>query len=187
MDDHDEDFFSDDGFDDLPPGTLLQLEEAAYRSTPAVQQNPQPPPTRPEEPPQYDASESIGQSGPANSNLKPPPLHTGLTNEYGGLDVGELDAEVLHDDTGSTNALDQAMAFAGQQAPLQHHVQEQMQQDYTPVAEENHMLYHAPADDTMGDIEGEELFHRDMHEAHNALAEKVTDIQSLLHELNERN
>ena len=79
------------------------------------------------------------------------------------------------------------MAFAGQQAPLQHHVQEQMQQDYTPVAEENHMLYHAPADDTMGDIEGEELFHPDMHEAHNALAEKVTDIQSLLHELNERN
>ena len=187
MDDHDEDFFSDDGFDDLPPGTLLQLEEAAYRNTPALQQNPRPPPARPQEPPQYDASESIGQPGPAHSNLKPPPLHTGLTNEYGGLDVGELDAEVLDDDTRSTSALDQAMAFAGQQAPLQHHMQEQMQHSYAPVAEENQVLYHPPADETMGDIEGEELFHRDMHEAHNALAEKVTDIQSLLHELNERN
>lgn len=178
MDDHDEDFFSDDGFDDLPPGTLLQLEEAAYRNTPAVQQNPQPPPARREEPPQYDASESIGQSGPVNS--KPPPLHTGLTNEYGGLDVGELDAEVLDDDTRSTSALDQAMAFAGQQAPLQ--------QEYTPVAEENQMLYHPPGDDTMGDIEGEELFHPDMHEAHNALAEKVTDTYNLYYRgLNERN
>ena len=34
-------------------------------------------------------------------------LHTGLTSDYGALDVGELDAAVLEDETESMHGLDQ--------------------------------------------------------------------------------
>lgn len=90
----DEDYFSDD-FDSLPPGTLYELEQNAYQATqaPATQQ-------------QAAAVEyarptsGAGISTPVRqaATLKPPPrLHTGLTNDYLTLEVGELEAEVHHD------------------------------------------------------------------------------------------
>jgi hypothetical protein len=76
--DDDDDYFSDD-FDSLPPGTLYQLEQSAYQVTQAQRQH-------------------------QLTTLKPPPpLHTGLTNEYGTLEVGELEAEV-YDNVGAAPA-----------------------------------------------------------------------------------
>ncbi|CAL5870423.1 uncharacterized protein PFLUO_LOCUS4659 [Penicillium psychrofluorescens] len=76
--DDDDDYFSDD-FDSLPPGTLYQLEQSAYQATQAQRQH-------------------------QSTTLKPPPpLHSGLTNEYGTLEVGELEAEV-YDNVGAAPA-----------------------------------------------------------------------------------
>lgn len=86
MEDNDDDYFSDDGFESLPPGTLLQLEQNAYRATQA-QRAPSPP-------------RAVTPNVQTNdASLKPPRLHTGLTSEYGALDVGELDAAVLDETT----------------------------------------------------------------------------------------
>lgn len=102
MEDNGDDYFSDDGFDDLPPGTLFQLEQSAYEATQA---------RRAAQSVQH-VFESMGSTPPIvaarqyktanqatllNATLEPPPprLHSGLTEEYGGLDVGELDAAVL--------------------------------------------------------------------------------------------
>jgi hypothetical protein len=123
MEDKDDDFFSDDGLEDLPPSTLLQLEQNAYLATQAHR------PAQPESsvynapPPHAQVNRSFGvaesRSTPINATLKPPArLHTGLTNDYETLDVGELDAEVLDDDTGLPVALDQPPASAGQAVPL---------------------------------------------------------------------
>lgn len=101
MEDNDDDYFSDDGFESLPPGTLLQLEQSAYRATHA-----QAPPSGEANPlqnvlpaPQADHSDRY------DAELRPPQLHTGITSEYGALDVGELDAEVLDDNAGQTPVL----------------------------------------------------------------------------------
>jgi len=99
MEDNDDDYFSDD-FDSLPPGTLYQLEQNAFQSTqaPAIQQHDQsiingPVQRRP--------------SAHALTSLKPPPrLHTGLTNDYNTLEVGELEAEV-HDNVDGQSLLPQ--------------------------------------------------------------------------------
>ncbi|KAI9924569.1 hypothetical protein MW887_006842 [Aspergillus wentii] len=131
MEDDDEDFFSDEGFDDLPPSTLLQLEQNAYRATQA--QRVQKPSLdddviyegeRPLENHVYQ--NSVVQEphtrvpGPNNATLElPARLHSGLTNEYGTLDVGELDAEILNDDAASGTALGQPANIPGQFGPLQ--------------------------------------------------------------------
>jgi hypothetical protein len=122
MEDKDDDFFSDDGLEDLPPSTLLQLEQNAYLATQA--QRPAQPessihtaPAHAQDNRQFPVAES--RSTPINATLKPPArLHTGLTNDYDSLDVGELDAEVLDDDTGLPVALDQPPASAGQAVPV---------------------------------------------------------------------
>ncbi|KAJ5126125.1 hypothetical protein N7448_005437 [Penicillium atrosanguineum] len=99
MEDNDDDYFSDD-FDSLPPGTLHQLEQNAFQATqaPATQQ--------------YDQSivnEPV-QARPSTrtpATLKPPPrLHTGLTNDYDTLEVGELEAEI-HDNVDGQSVLPQ--------------------------------------------------------------------------------
>lgn len=104
MEDNDDDYFSDD-FDSLPPGTLFELEQSAFQATqahatqkqndqyaqntPAVYQRPQP---------------ARGTS----TTLKPPPrLHTGLTNDYDTLEVGELEAEVYDNGVGQAADLPQ--------------------------------------------------------------------------------
>lgn len=168
MDDHDEDFFSDDGFDNLPPATLLQLEQSAYHSTQAQQQKPShPPPTRPPEPLRTFAPQDIGQSGPANTNSIPSRLQSGLTNEYGDLDVGELDAEVFADDLESTSLVDKAIAFAQLDA--------YQQQGHAPVVDRNPQAYASPAEDYMDeDLIGDEP---GINDAYNSLMEKVADIQ----------
>ncbi|KAH1487928.1 hypothetical protein LV164_000516 [Aspergillus fumigatus] len=123
MEDKDDDFFSDDGLEDLPPSTLLQLEQNAYLATqaqkPALSEasiN-----TAPTSHAQVDRQFAVAESRsiPINATLKPPArLHTGLTNDYDSLDVGELDAEVLDGDSGFPVALDQPPASAGQAVPL---------------------------------------------------------------------
>lgn len=167
MDNHDEDFFSDDGFDDLPPATLLQLEQSAYRSTQAQQQKPSlPPPARPSEPPRDFVSRDIGQSGPPNTNSIPSRLQSGLTNEYGNLDVGELDAEVFADDLESTSLVDKAIAFTK--------LDVYQQQGHARAVDKNPQAYDCPTDDYMDeDLIGDEP---GINDAYNSLMEKVADI-----------
>ncbi|KAI9376655.1 hypothetical protein BJX61DRAFT_488646 [Aspergillus egyptiacus] len=127
MEDNDDDFFSDDGFGDLPPDALYQLEQDAFRATQAEKPT-QPEPTVqvdyvPEDAtnryPQFEGSRRPGPSVASKSTLQPPAhLHTGLTSDYGALDVGELDAEVLDDGAGSALALDETIAFSN---PPPHH------------------------------------------------------------------
>ncbi|KAJ5562224.1 hypothetical protein N7461_000985 [Penicillium sp. DV-2018c] len=90
MDDDDDDYGSAE-FDALPPSTLYELEQKAFQATQASasQYRPQP----------IDNNVAIrAQAAQTNSNtgsLRPPPrLHTGLTNDYNTLEVGELDSEV---------------------------------------------------------------------------------------------
>jgi hypothetical protein len=121
MEDIDDDFFSDDGFDDLPPDTLLQLEQDAFRATQVEAPTQSVLNTRLNWPsrdvidryPQTEAVRLPGPSNAANVSLQPPAqLHTGLTNDYGALDVGELDAEVFDEGPSPVVALDQTIAFS---------------------------------------------------------------------------
>ncbi|KAJ5693238.1 hypothetical protein N7462_002661 [Penicillium macrosclerotiorum] len=102
MEDNDDDYFSDD-FDSLPPGTLYELEQNAFQATQTSAV------------PRHDAQVVSNETllAPArptihrSASLKPPPrLHTGLTNEYDVLEVGELEAEV-HDNVKEQLALPQ--------------------------------------------------------------------------------
>ncbi|GAB1193188.1 hypothetical protein BDV32DRAFT_129966 [Aspergillus pseudonomiae] len=112
MEENDDDFFSDDGFDDLPPGTLFQLEQNAVLANQASQTQPQTiaaigQPSRAFASHDFQAAASE-QTFTPNVSLQPPVhLHTGLTSDYGALDVGELDAAVLEDETESMHGLDQ--------------------------------------------------------------------------------
>ncbi|KAJ5899795.1 hypothetical protein N7495_004539 [Penicillium taxi] len=95
MEDNDDDYFSDD-FDSLPPATLFELEQSAWQASqaPATQQYVQ----------QVINNTVLpaGVSAQRSEALKQPPrLHTGLTNDYDTLEVGELEAEVH----GSLNGL----------------------------------------------------------------------------------
>ncbi|KAJ5169016.1 uncharacterized protein N7482_004610 [Penicillium canariense] len=89
MEDIDDDYFSDD-FDSLPPGTLYELEQNAFQATQAPATHHQ----------QHDAPLALNEAALAHTRqtaagLKlPPRLHTGLTNDYDTLEVGELEAEV---------------------------------------------------------------------------------------------
>ena len=104
MEDIDDDYFSDD-LDSLPPGTLYQLEQNAFQATqgPATYQQHNAP-LAPEEP------ALVHTRQPVAATLKPPPrLHTGLTNVYDTLEVGELEAEV-YDNVEGQQAIAQAPA-----------------------------------------------------------------------------
>lgn len=94
--DNSDDEFSDDGFDDLPPGTLLRLEQNAYKATQAQgalhEQH------HVSRPLQDDAQSHNGaHHDPSLSLTVPLPENQGLSSQYGDLDVGELDAMVLED------------------------------------------------------------------------------------------
>lgn len=114
----DDDFFSDDGFDDIPPDALQQLEHDAFLATQLGQQTQERaelvPETRLNWAPR-DITDRYPQNEPtnaANATLQPPAqLHTGLTNDYGALDVGELDAEVFDDDPSPEVVLDKSATF----------------------------------------------------------------------------
>ncbi|KAG2417020.1 hypothetical protein HFD88_008237 [Aspergillus terreus] len=161
MEDNEDDFFSDDGFDDLPPGTLFQLEQDAYRATQA-----QKPTTREPSVEFIDSRPAVGDyvsrsaqpqhadsAVPPNPTLQPPArLHTGLTNDYNALDVGELDAEVLNDETTSTIPLEQDMSFSGL-----------VDDPYNGPAhvEQYHHMQQAPAERM--EVDGDLTHHSDMH------------------------
>lgn len=103
MEDIDDDYFSDD-LDSLPPGTLYELEQNAFQATqdPATLQH-HDAPLAPNEP-------ALTHARHTAATLKPPPrLHTGLTNDYDTLEVGELEAEV-YDNVEGQQAIAQAPA-----------------------------------------------------------------------------
>lgn len=105
MEDNDDDHFSDD-FDSLPPGTLYELEQNAFQATQATA-------TQHHAQPNLNDQALAGAPAQAPATLKPPPrLHTGLTNEYDTLEVGELDAEV-HDNLDGAAALPQGPYVSG--------------------------------------------------------------------------
>ncbi|KAL5333826.1 hypothetical protein BJX70DRAFT_379897 [Aspergillus crustosus] len=124
MEDIDDDFFSDDGWDDIPADALQQLEQDAFRATQFEQ------PTQPEPTVQVNwASRNITERYPQtaqpeaerrpspinvrNATLQPPAqLHTGLTSDYGALDVGELDADVFDNGPSPAVPLDETIAFS---------------------------------------------------------------------------
>lgn len=86
----DDDYGSDE-FDSLPPGTLYELEQKAFQATQASTSQYHANPININPVRQSRAAQFIGNDGP----LRPPPrLHTGLTNDYNTLEVGELEAEV---------------------------------------------------------------------------------------------
>ncbi|KAL3477927.1 hypothetical protein BJX99DRAFT_225109 [Aspergillus californicus] len=124
----DEDSYSDDGFDDIPEDALQRLEQDAFRTT-QIQGPTQPDLAGPvtwdsrDYTDHYSRLESTRRPGPSNvasTTLQPPAnLHTGLTNEYGALDVGELDAEVFDDGAEPGVALDQTIAFSDR-SPYHH-------------------------------------------------------------------
>jgi hypothetical protein len=83
----DDDDYGSDEFDSLPASTLYELEQNAFQATQAA------------------SHQAASQAQPVNplrtqpsfnaGALRPPPrLHTGLTNDYNTLEVGELEAEV---------------------------------------------------------------------------------------------
>ncbi|KAJ9300921.1 hypothetical protein DTO271G3_2085 [Paecilomyces variotii] len=101
MDDSDDDFFSDDGFESIPTSTLLQLEQSAYQASQA--QKARQAPDRPVKSLQNQSTNPV-QSRVSTSrlpshggpSLRPPSLPTGLSNEYGDINAGEeLEAELF--------------------------------------------------------------------------------------------
>lgn len=118
MEDIDDDFFSDDGFDDIPPDALQRLEHDAFLATQLGQQTQEGaelvPETRLNWAPR-EITDRYPQNEPtnaANATLQPPAqLHTGLTSDYGALDVGELDAEVFDDGPSPAVVLDKSGTF----------------------------------------------------------------------------
>lgn len=98
----DDDYFSDDGFDALPPSTLLQLEQNAFAATQQQQSQQLPNPYHNQQ--QGTKRQLNHQTGrqqrAANSLhrgpvLQQPPVINLASSDYGDLDVGELDAGVL--------------------------------------------------------------------------------------------
>ncbi|KAJ5794389.1 hypothetical protein N7457_000988 [Penicillium paradoxum] len=90
MEDDDDEYGSDE-FDSLPARTLYELEQKAFQATqaPASQYHAQPINSNPVL--RSQPRQLLGNVG----SLRPPPrLHTGLTNDYNTLEVGELEAEV---------------------------------------------------------------------------------------------
>lgn len=154
----DDDFFSDDGFEDLPADALQQLEHDAFRATQFDQPTQQPPQPEPEGRQDWDVGDVVDQTGPlnvANATLQPPAhLHTGITNDYGALDVGELDAEVFDNRPSHAVALDETMAFPDQPTHNVH--------DTIVVDDEDPMQ-----------TEGDPSFFTALQREHQSLSEKV--------------
>jgi hypothetical protein len=108
MDHSDDDRFSDDGFDSLPLGSLIQIEQSACRQAQRTQddQNAALGPTwghsrgEPEDTPPI--LQVPGQSlRPEQAwNRSPQAVSELVSSEYGDVDLGELDAQVLEDDGG---------------------------------------------------------------------------------------
>ncbi|OXV11160.1 hypothetical protein Egran_01080 [Elaphomyces granulatus] len=112
MDYSDEDRFSDDGFDSLPLGSLIQIEQSASRQFRRTQDNQDASfePTRGaylrgEHAQGEDAPPILqvpGQSLRPEQAWNPSPQAVSelISSEYGDVDLGELDAQVLEDDDG---------------------------------------------------------------------------------------
>lgn len=117
MDDSDDDFFSDDGFESIPTSTLLQLEQSAYQASQAQKAR-----QAPDEPVKSLRNQSTNavrsrvstsrlpsHGGPS---LRPPSLPTGLSNEYGDINAGEeLEAEVFDNAQGHIAELQQEHVY----------------------------------------------------------------------------
>ncbi|KAJ5319223.1 uncharacterized protein N7506_011927 [Penicillium brevicompactum] len=121
----DDDDYGSDDFDDLPAGTLYELEQNAFQATQASAR-----PVNPVLPTQPSF----------NGALQPPRLHTGLTNDYNTLEVGELEAEVYDNVEG--------------QHPVSYHYESHAPQQWAAQEQPGEAMvvdeYHAQAD--MADI-----------------------------------
>lgn len=112
MEDNDDDYFSDE-FDSLPPGTLFDLEQSAFQATQGQATQYQHSPTVPSNSTFHTQVKPTVRN---SATLQPPPrLHTGLTNDYDTLEVGELGAEV-HDNARGSVALPN-----GHRVPVKEH------------------------------------------------------------------
>ncbi|PWY78463.1 hypothetical protein BO94DRAFT_567906 [Aspergillus sclerotioniger CBS 115572] len=161
MEDNDDDFFSDDGFDDIPPSTLFQLEQNAYHATqvqnPQQQQKEQQQPFTDSAKTPRTFSDLNRDAVAANASI-----HTGLSNDYDVWDIGELDAEVLDDGVPiqPNAALDQSATFS---ASVQH------QQNDASAGEDN---YGDLPDPMEVEEEGTSRF-PELHNAYAELSEKL--------------
>ncbi|KAL1998555.1 hypothetical protein VTN02DRAFT_5972 [Thermoascus thermophilus] len=101
MDDSDDDYFSD-GFDDLAQSTLLQLEQNAFDTARAPSDGFT----------QREQQQQQQQHQPAQlrAATTDPSLYD--ANDYGQLDVGEPDAEVVDNGNGPIPAVGHRSAFA---------------------------------------------------------------------------
>lgn len=102
----DDDFFSDDGFDALPPSTLLQLELNAFASTQQQQreweeeQRQQQRGQKRQLSPQTSRQQRVANALHGGPVLQQPTVVNLASSDYGDLDVGELDAGVLDNGDG---------------------------------------------------------------------------------------
>jgi hypothetical protein len=97
----DDDYFSDDGFDTLPPSTLLQLEQGAFEATQQQQKqvvNPyqnQQRSSKAQLKPQTNLQQRAESTIHGGAAIQQPAVINLASSDYGDLDVGELDAGVL--------------------------------------------------------------------------------------------
>lgn len=95
----DDDYFSDDGFDALPPSTLLQLEQNAFAATQQQPQHQQQG-TKRQLNPQTSRQQRAANGLHGGHVLQQPAVINLASSDYGDLDVGELDAGVLDNGDG---------------------------------------------------------------------------------------
>lgn len=136
MEDNDDDYFSDDGLDLLPPGTLLQLEKDAIARRTQQQTLHVTSGARNDTP--LLQNDFVNQSVYGGNTLDLPQcLQPKLTGECGNLEMGELDAEVLDGDDQSVFALEQQplTGTGANESHLQpYYLSEDIQQDVSRSA-----------------------------------------------------
>lgn len=93
--DSSDDGFSDDGFDSLPAGELLELEQGAWQATQAPRDQ------LPDVVPRRNVNAFNGAS-----LLKPAPLQRHASSLYENTDLGDWDAEILEDNNNNQQVED---------------------------------------------------------------------------------
>lgn len=90
--DSSDDGFSDDGFDSLPAGELLELEQGAWQASQAPRDQ------IPDVVPRRNVNAFNGAT-----LLKPAPLQRHASSLYENTDLGDWDAEILEDNNNNNN------------------------------------------------------------------------------------
>ncbi|CRG83169.1 Stress response protein NST1 [Talaromyces islandicus] len=137
--DSSDDGFSDDGFDSLPAGTLLELEQSAWQATQAPPRN---------QIPDVVPRRNVGTFNAA-SLLKPAPLQRQASSLYENTDLGDWDAEILEDNNKHVETLAQFDPrgthdaqpgnYRGITTVEAQHFAQPTQRPYIAVTEEQHL------------------------------------------------